>query len=85
MKPIHFKESEEKLKRTHKVIIRGKEVEQTIYYLQDGDGTKITVFKSVSFWERLKFLFHGKIWVGVLFDSQLPSMWVDCKETVFKK
>ena len=38
---------------------------------------------SVSFWQRLKFLFHGKIWLGILSGSTQPPVWLDCRKTIF--
>ena len=37
-----------------------------------------------SFWNRLKFLFHGKIWLTIKGDSQ-PSVALSCKKEIFEK
>ena len=38
---------------------------------------------TVSLWHRFKFLFHGKIWIGILSGNTQPPIWLDCTKTVF--
>ena len=38
-----------------------------------------------SFWERVKFLFHGKIWLGVYSGMTQPPVWLDCKNRLFRR
>jgi hypothetical protein len=81
MKPIHFKEA---------TITLGKPSSMTseecgnLPIFQTNDGTNVSCWRA-PFWERVKFLFHGKIWLGVLSGATQPPVWVDCTETVFIK
>lgn len=40
------------------------------------DGCQVVSCWHISFWKRLKLLFTGRIWVGILGISQAP-MWLD--------
>lgn len=39
----------------------------------------------VPFWKRVKMLWHGKVWIGVISGVTQPPIWVDVKNTVFPK
>lgn len=51
---------------------------------QTPDGACISCW-TAPFWQRVKFLFHGKIWLGVLSGQTQPPVWLDCTKTVFLK
>lgn len=79
MKPIKFKQSNFKLSKPESMK------DEECYPLpicRTNEGTCISCWKA-SFWDRLKFLFHGKIWLGVVSGSTQPPVWLDCTRTVF--
>ena len=76
MKPINFKESKE----IHRLPFMQGQERQTEVPVMRGDGYLISCW-TCSFWQRLKFLFHGKIWMGTTASYQ--SSWIECEETIF--
>jgi len=81
MKAINFKEATVELSKPESMT------DDECYSLpihQTEGGTCISCWKA-SFWQRVKFLFHGKIWLGVLSGITQPPVWVDCTNTVFIK
>lgn len=79
MKPQFFKEATVELKKPSSMT---EEECGSLHIYQTEDGTCISLWK-VSFWQRVKFLFHGKIWLGVLSGKTQPPVWLDCTKTVF--
>ena len=49
------------------------------------DGRQCISCWRLSFIQRLKALFFGRIWLGVLSGYTQPPVWLDCEKTVFKK
>lgn len=49
------------------------------------DGTTCISCWQLSFKERIKALFFGKVWLGVLSGVTQPPVWVKCEKTVFEK
>lgn len=80
MEPIFFKEANAELLKPP--IMSDKECAPLPIYREN--ETCISCWKA-SFWQRVKFLFHGKIWLGVLSGETQPPVWVDCTKTVFIK
>lgn len=81
MKPLKFKEATKELKKPSSMS--DKECGSLFIY---EDGNTCISLWSTSFWNRLKFLFHGKIWLGVYSGSgSQPPVWLDCTKTVFIK
>ena len=81
MKPKHFKESTVELKKPESMT---DEECGSLHVYQQPDGTCVSLW-TAPFWQRVKFLFHGHIWLGVLSGSTQPPVWLDCKKTVFIK
>ena len=81
MKPLKFKEATIELKKPASMT---DEDCGSLYIHQSINGECISLW-SVSFWERLKFLFHGKLWLGVLSGKTQPPVWLDMTNTVFYK
>jgi len=81
MNPKHFKEATIELKKPEGMT---DDECGSLHIFQQDNGTCISLW-TVSFWERLKFLFHGHIWLGVLSGTTQPPVWLDCKKTVFIK
>lgn len=79
MKPINFKEATIELKKPSSMT---DEQCSSLHIRQTADGTCISCWKA-SLWQRLKFLFHGKIWLGIVSGETQPPVWVDCTNTVF--
>lgn len=81
MKPLHFKEAQIELKKPSSMT---EEECGSLWIYQTESGECISLW-STSFWERVKFLFHGKLWLGVLSGKTQPPVWVDMTKTVFLK
>jgi hypothetical protein len=81
MIPINFKESTIELK---KPSLMTEEECGSLPIHQTQDGVCISCW-TVPFWKRLKFLFHGKIWLGIHSGITQPPVWLDCTKTVFTK
>lgn len=81
MKPKKFKEATVKLNKPGSMT---DEQCGSLYVYQSPDGQSISCWKA-SLWERIKFLFHGKIWLGVYSGKSQPPVWLDCTRTVFIK
>ena len=79
MKPINFKESTIELKKPESMT---DEDCSNLHICQTDEGTCISCWEA-SFWQRVKFLFHGKIWLGVCSGLTQPPVWLDCTKTVF--
>jgi hypothetical protein len=80
MKPVYFEEATKELKKPSSMT---DEECSSLWVHNDGE-------QSVSCWkmtlkERIKLLFHGRIWVGVVFGKSQPPIWVDPSKTVFIK
>ena len=79
MKPINFKEATIELKKPSSMT---DEQCSSLHIHQTADGTCISCWKA-SLWQRLKFLFDGKIWLGIVSGETQPPVWIDCTKTVF--
>ena len=81
MKPLHFEEAQIELKKPESMT---EEQCGSLWVHRTKDGQCISCW-TVPFWQRLKFLFHGKIWLGILSGNTQPPVWLDCQKTVFVK
>jgi len=82
MKPKFFKEHTVELKKPASMT---DEQCSSLYVHQDIVNQTCISLWSVPFWQRVKFLFHGHIWLGVLSGSTQPPVWLHCTKTVFIK
>lgn len=81
MKPLFFREATQELKKPSNMT----DAEcGSLYVYQSYDGTCISLW-TTSLWKRIKFLFHGRIWLGVHSGKTQPPVWIDCSKTVFVK
>lgn len=80
MEPKEFKEATVELKKPQSM----KDECGSLFVHQTEDGQCISLWHT-TFWDRLKFLFHGKLWVGILSGKSQPPIWLDMTKTVFKK
>jgi len=79
MKPIHFKEAQLKLTKPDSMEDCGS------LWVHNSDNECISLW-TVPFWQRVKFLFHGNVWLGVHGSSKnQPPVWLDMTKTVFIK
>lgn len=81
MKPLKFDEAHIELKKPASMT---DEECGSLWVHRAEDGTCISLW-TAPFWVRLKFLFHGKLWLGVLSGNTQPPVWLDCTQTVFIK
>jgi hypothetical protein len=79
MESIYFKESTVELKKPQSM---SDEECRSLHIMQTPDGQCISLWKA-TFFERLKFLFHGKIWLGIISGKTQPPVWVDISKTIF--
>ena len=78
MKPIHFKEAQIELKKPSGMT--DEECGSLWIYRQDNQC--ISCWR-IPVWHRIKLLFHGRIWLGVLSGNTQPPVWLDCRRTIF--
>lgn len=81
MKPVHFKEASIELKKPTSMADK----ECGSLWIHQSENNECISCWSVPFWQRLKFLFHGKLWLGVLSGKTQPPVWLDMSKTVFIK
>lgn len=81
MKPIKFEEATVELKKPTSMT---DEECGSLFIHQSENGECISLW-TVPFWQRVKFLFHGKLWLGVLSGKTQPPLWLDMTKTVFRK
>ena len=80
MSPIKFKEANKNLSKPSSMT---DEECGPLWVFNDNDQC-ISCWK-LSFKERVKALFFGNIWIGILSGVTQPPIWLDCKKTVFEK
>lgn len=81
MKPVKFKEATIELQ---KPLSMTDEECNSLWVHRSENGECISLW-AVPFWQRVKFLFHGKLWLGVLSGQTQPPVWLDMTKTVFIK
>lgn len=81
MKPLKFKEAHIEL---NKPASMSAEECGGLWVHRSNQGESISVW-TATFWQRVKFLFHGRIWIGVLSGYSQPPIWLDCTKTIFIK
>lgn len=78
MKPLHFKEATVELKKPPSMT---DEECGSLWIYQSKHDECISLW-TVPFWQRLKFLFHGKLWLGVLSGKTQPPVWLDMNKKI---
>jgi len=81
MKPLHFEEAHIELKKPASM---SDEECGSLWVYRSENGECISLW-TVPFWKRLKFLFHGKLWLGINSGNTQPPVWLDMTKTVFIK
>jgi hypothetical protein len=79
MKPIEFKEATVELKKPASMT---DEECGSLFIYQSEQGECISLW-TVPFWKRVMFLFHGRLWLGVLSGKTQPPVWLDMTKTIF--
>lgn len=82
MHPIEFKEATVELKKP--ADMTDEECSSLWIYRHEGEHTCISLW-TAPFWQRVKFLFHGRVWLGVRSGTTQPPVWLDMKKNIFKK
>jgi hypothetical protein len=80
MTPKRFKEAQVRLEKPSSMS--DEECGGLWIYRQEGYCISLW---TCSFWERIKFLFHGHLWVYVLSGMTQPPIALDVKKTIFNK
>ena len=80
MKQIHFKESNKDLLKPKGMT--DKECGSLPIYT---DGKTCVSCWKIPFWKRVKLLFHGNIWLGVMSGQTQPPVWMQSYKTHFIK
>lgn len=78
MKPKYFPESNIELEKPKSMT----DEECSSLFVRREKGQCISLWKA-SFWQRIWFLFHGNIWLGVVSGESQPPVWLDCKKSIF--
>ncbi|MCP4984879.1 MAG: hypothetical protein GY928_02080 [Colwellia sp.] len=81
MKPLYFKEAHIELKKPNNMT---DEECGSLWVHRSERGECISLW-TVPFLERLKFLFHGKLWLGINSGKTQPPVWLDMNKTLFVK
>jgi len=79
MKPIYFKEATVELQKPPSMT----DEECSSLYIHQSNNNECISLWTTSFWQRLKFLFHGKLWLGVVSGHTQPPVWLDMTKTIF--
>lgn len=79
MNPIKFKQATVELKKPASMT---DEDCGSLFIHQSESGECISLW-TVPFWQRVKFLFHGKLWLGVLSGKTQPPVWLDMSKEIF--
>ena len=79
MKPLHFNEATIELKKPSSMT----DEECGSLWIYQSDNNECISLWTAPFWKRLKFLFHGKLWLGVHSGKTQPPVWLDMDKTVF--
>lgn len=80
MKPLYFKEATIELKKPQSMT----DDECGSLWVHKSQGQCISLW-TVPFWQRVQFLFHGKLWLGVVSGNTQPPVWLDMTKTIFIK
>jgi len=80
MIPIHFKEATIELKKPPTMT----DEECSSLWIYSQNGTCISLW-TTSLWERIMFLFHGHVWIGIMSGDTQPPIWLDSKNSLFEK
>lgn len=78
MKPIKFKEATKNLLKPENMT--DEECSSLWVY---NDGRECVSCWRLTWKERIKALFFGKVWLGVLSGFTQPPVWLVCDKTVF--
>lgn len=81
MKPLKFKQAHIELKKPTSMT---EEECGSLWVHRSESGECISCW-TASFWDRLRFLFHGHIWLGIYSGKTQPPVWLDLNKTVFVK
>lgn len=78
MRPIKFEQANKNLQKPSNMT---DEECQSLWVYSDGE--QCVSCWQLSFMERIKALFFGKIWISVLSGQTQPPIWLDANKTVF--
>lgn len=79
MRPIKFKEATIELKKPPSMT----DEECSSLWIHQSERNECISLWTATRWERFKFLFHGKLWIGVVSGKTQPPIWLDMTMTVF--
>jgi len=80
MKPVKFKEANKNLLKPSSMT----DDECGSLWVFNDDTQCISCWK-VPFWNRIKLLFHGNVWLSIFGGNTQPPCWVYVNKTIFKK
>lgn len=81
MKPKQFKEATIELKKPPSMT----DAECGSLFIHQSERGECISLWTAPFLQRVKFLFHGKLWLGVLSGKTQPPVWLDMSNKVFFK
>jgi len=80
MKPVKFDEATKNLSKPQSMT--DEECSSMWVY---SDGQQCISCWKMTWKERIKALFYGRVWLGVISGQSQPPVWVDPSKTVFTK
>jgi len=80
MKPLYFIQATIELQKPANMT---DEQCSSLYVHQSADDECISLW-TIPFWQRLKFLFHGRLWLGIVSGKSQPPVWIDMRKKMFK-
>lgn len=78
MKPVKFKEANKNLSKPNSM----SDAECGSLWVFNDETQCISCWK-MSFKQRIKALFFGRVWLSVMSGHTQPPVWLDCAKTVF--
>ena len=81
MKPVNFKEQTQILQRPASMT---DEECGSLPVFSDADQICISCWKA-SLLDKIRIVFFGKIWLGIISGETQPPVWLDCHRSIFEK
>ena len=79
LNPIKFNEANKNLTRPENMM--EKECGDLWVF---NDGKVCISCWEISFWQRIKLLFYGKVWLSILSGKTQPPVKIECANTIFE-
>ena len=81
MKPVSFKEQTKVLQRPASMT---DEECGSLPVFSDGEQFCVSRWK-LSLLDKIRIIFFGKIWLGIISGETQPPVWLDCRRSIFEE